>query len=177
MTDKIRGQMLILDPDSPLIAEGVNLPVVEPRTYVLLDDDAQECRVIPEDELEESYVDNNIQTYQLQDVNWLTLDVDNQYVTITYSSGVQTSLLLGSIDLGEGRSAEQYVKRNGIIYPIDESGSVLLDANNTPNLVAIRNWYLAEAKRINDERLEIAEVVHAFAENIASLGHASHLGH
>jgi hypothetical protein len=177
MTDKIRGHMLILDPGSPLIGEGVKLPVLEPHTYALLDDDAQQCRVISEDELEASYVDNNIGTYQLQDVSWLTLDVDNQYVTITYSSGAQTSLLLGSIDLGRGPSADQYVKRNGIIYSIDGSGSVLLDADNTPNLVAIRNWYLAEAKRVNDERLQIAEIVHAFTEDIAGLGHASHLGH
>lgn len=177
MPDRIRGHMLVLDADSPLIAEGVNLPAVEPHTYVLIDDDAKECRVISEDELEASYVDNNIETFQLQDVNWLTLDVDNHYVTVTYSSGAQTSLLLGSIDVDGGTPAEQYVKRNGIIYPIDESGSVQLDANNTPNLVGIRNWYLAEAKRVNDERLEIAEIVHAFAENIGGLGHVSHLGH
>ena len=88
MPDKIRGNMLILDPDSPLIAEGVYLPTVEPHTYVLLDDDAQECRVISEDELDWSYVDNNIESYQLQEVNWLTLEVDKEYVTITYSNGV-----------------------------------------------------------------------------------------
>jgi hypothetical protein len=177
MPDKIRGNVLILDPDSPLIAEGVNLPTVEPHTYVLLDDDTQECRVISEDELEASYVDNNIESFQLQDVNWLTLEVDNEYVTITYSNGTQTSLLLGSIDLEGGSSAAEYVKRHDIIYPIDQSGNVLLDANNTPNLVAVRNWYLAEARRLNDERLEIAEIVHAFAEDIGGLGHGSHLGH
>ena len=176
MTDKIYGNLVLLDPGSPLIAQGVNLPVVE-HTYVLLDDDAQECRAISEVEFGASYVDDNIETYQVQEVNWLTLDVDNQYVTITYSSGAQTSLLLGSIDLGAGKSAEQYLKRNGIIYPLDASGGVQLDANNTPNLVAVRNWYLAEAKRLNDERLELAEIVHGFAENIGGLGHVSHLGH
>lgn len=111
--------------------------------------------------------------FPFQEVNWLTLDVDQEYVTITYSNGAQTSLLLGSIDLDGGNIAEEYVKRNGIIYPIDQWGNALLDANNTPNLVAIRNWYLTEARRENDERLEIAEIVHAFAENIASFG--SHL--
>jgi hypothetical protein len=150
----------------------LELPTVDERTYVLVDDDAKECRVIAEDEFNASYVDNNIQTFQLQDLNWLTLDVDNQYVTITYSSGAQTAVLLGSIDYNAGRSAEQYGKTNGVIYPIDEAGTFLFNNSNTPNLVAIRTWYYNEAKRVNDERLEIAEVVHAFADAISELGHA-----
>ncbi|MGB8645247.1 MAG: hypothetical protein WCF84_08410 [Anaerolineae bacterium] len=178
MTDRIYGHMLVLDPDSDLIAEvpGLKLPTVEAHTYILVDDDAKECRVISEDELEASYVDNNIHTFQLQEVNLLTLDVDNQYVTITYSSGAQTSLLLGSIDLGGGGLVEQYAKRNGVIYAIDDAGHVQLDATNTPNLVYVRKWYLGEAKRVNDERIEIAELVHDFAEAIGELGHAGHLG-
>jgi hypothetical protein len=175
MPDKLYGNMLVLDSDSDLIAEvpGLKLPSLEARTYVLVDDDAKQCRVISEEELEESYVDNNIDTYQLQDLNWLTLDVDNQYVTITYNSGAQISLLLGSIEFGAGARVDQYVKRNGVIYPIDETGHLQLDAVNTPNLVNIRKWYLNEAKRANDERLEIAELVHRFIE--AGFDPVSHL--
>src|SRR5712692_1017908 len=160
MPDRLYGKMLVLDSDSDLLAQvpGLTLPH-ETNTYILVDDDAKECRVISQDELETSYVDENIETYQLQDVNWLTLDVDTQYVTITYSSGALTSLLLGSIDFGGGARVEQYAKRNGVIYPIDDTGHLQLNAANTPNLVNIRKWYLNEAKRVNDERIEIAEVV------------------
>jgi len=178
MPDKLRGNFLIVDSDSELIAElpDLNLPSLEAHTYPLLDDDLKECRIITEDELEASYVDNNIDVFQLQEIDWLTLDVDNQYVTITYDGGDQTSVLLGSIEYGGGGRVEQYAKRNNIIYPIDASGHLKFDATNTPQLVAIRTWYYNEAKRVNDEHLEIAEMVHAFSEAIGELGHASHLG-
>jgi hypothetical protein len=165
--------------DSDLLppVPGLDPPTLEPRTYVLVDNDAKVCRVISEVELEASYVDNNIESFQLQDINLLTLDVDNHDVNITYSSGAKTSLMLGSIDFEDGRMAEQYGQSNGVIYPISDSGELLFDAINTPRLVAMRTWYHNEAKRVNDERLEIAETVHAFAHVIAELGEQAERGH
>lgn len=164
--------------DSDLLPDvpGLDLPTIENRTYVLVDDDEKVCRVIDQDELEASYVDNNIVTFKLRDVNWLTLDVDNQFVDITYADGSGTSLLLGSISYGGGVRTDQYGKTGGIIYPIDAAGNLQLNATNTPRLVGIRIWYYNEAKRVNDQRIEIAEVVHSFAEIIGELGHAGHLG-
>jgi hypothetical protein len=165
----------LINVDSGLLDQvpGVKLPGVEPSTYVLVDNDAKECRVIQEDEFTASYIDRDIQTFQLQDINVLTLDVDNHNVTLTYGNGSQTSLMLGSISFSGGGMADQYAKSGGIIYPIDEGGMVLLDGTNTPNLVAIRTWYQNEAKRVNDQRLQVAEVVHAFADMIAESGHAA----
>jgi hypothetical protein len=45
-----------------------------------------------------------------------------------------------------------------------------LNATDTPNLAAMRRWYHREATRVNDERIEIAEVVHSFAQIINVLG-------
>lgn len=176
MADRIGpGPFVIVDPDGPLAQmakdAGVDLPTREPNTYVLLDDDAQQCRTISEDEFYASYVDQNIETFQLDDVNWLTLDVDNHYVTLNYSNGAQTVVLLGSIDYNSGKQVEQYAKRNGIIYPIDESGRVQFDATNTPGLVAIRTAYWREAKRLNDCRIEMARIVYVFTGAIKNLGH------
>src|ERR1051325_6626242 len=159
MGDRIYRNMLILGDDSDLLAEvpGLNLPSLDPHTYVLVDDDAKECRVISEDELEEFYVDNNIETYVLEDINAFALDlIDSEYLRITYSTGPQISLLLGAIDLHGGVRVDQYAKRNDVIYPIDDLGRLRLNATNTPNLVNMRSWYLEEAKRVNDEHLEIA---------------------
>ena len=175
-SDRIYGDMLVLGHDSDLLNEvpDLNLPSLEPHTYVLVDDDAKECRVISEDELEESYVDNNIETYVLEDVNAFALDqIDSEYLKIIYSAGPQISLLLGSIDFHGGARVDQYAKRNDIIYPIDESGRLRLNATNTPNLVNMRKWYLEEAKRVNDEHLEIADLVHQFVE--AGFDPVSHL--
>ena len=116
--------------------------------------------MLSEDELRAAYVDSNIDTFQLlQDVSWLTLDVDNQYVNVKYTNGASTTLLLGSIDYGASVRTEQYGQSSGIIYPIDADGNLVLNATNTPSLKAMRVWYNSEAKRINDQRLQIAEIV------------------
>jgi hypothetical protein len=114
--------------------------------------------VLSEDELRAVYVDSIIDTFQLQDVSWLTLDVDNQYVNVKYTNGASTTLLLGSIYYGAPVHTEQYGQSSGIIYPIDADGNLVLNATN-PNLRAMRVWYNSEAKRINDQRLQIAEIV------------------
>ncbi|HET8670241.1 MAG TPA: hypothetical protein VFM05_06305 [Candidatus Saccharimonadales bacterium] len=176
MPDRIYGNMLVLGDDSDLLTEvpGLDLPSLEPHTYVLVDDDARECRIISEDELEESYVDNNIETFVLEDVNAFALDlIDSEYLRITYNTGAQISLLLGSVDFHGGARVDQYAKRNDIIYPIDDSGHLKLNATNTPNLVNVRKWYLEEARRVNDEHLEIADLVHRFVE--AGFDPVSHL--
>ncbi len=152
---------------------GQTLPSVDPGSNVLIDDDARVCRVITDDERDAASIDRNIDTFQLQDINLLTLDVDNHNVTITYTGGASITILLGSIDYAAPVRAAQYGQRNGLIFPIDADGNPLLNATDTPNLVAIRTWYFNEAKRVNDQRLEIAETVHAFADAINNLSSAA----
>ena len=59
------------------------------------DHDASTCRFISDDEFLSSYVDN-IQSYQLQDVNILTLDAANRTVTITCRSQQNLAALLAA---------------------------------------------------------------------------------
>src|SRR6267154_1756597 len=112
------------------IAPGVNLPPVEPNKYVLLDDDAKECSVIGDDELSASYVDRNIDHYQLDGIEtWPQVpNPDNHNVILTYKNGIQTSVSIGSISLDNGSTPDQYFKSAGTVYPIDKSGAALLDA-------------------------------------------------
>ena len=152
--------------------DGVDLPTIEPRTYFLIDDDEKVCRVIDDAEFQAAYVDNRIDTFKLRNVDWLTLAVDKEHVDIVYEDGRKAALLLGSIDYAPGRRADEYTKIRGVIYPIDVTGTSLLNATNTPNLVAMRTWYWEEAKRVNDQRIEIAEVVHSFAQIVNQLGTA-----
>jgi hypothetical protein len=152
--------------------DGVDLPTIEPRTYYLIDDDEKVCRVIDDAEFQAAYVDNHIDTFKLRNVDWLTLAVDREHVDIVYEDGRTASLLLGSIDYAPGPRAGEYTKIKGVIYPIDATGTSLFNDTNTPNLVAMRTWYWEEAKRVNDERIRIAEVVHSFAQVINVLGTA-----
>ncbi len=151
---------------------GLEAPTVGPHEHVLLDDDEKMCRVIEDGELRESYVDDNINTYHLRDLNWLTLAVDKEIVDLVYFDGRRASTRLGSISLESGQPAKQYGKKKGVIYPIDDQGNRIFDDTNTPNLTAIRRWYLSEAKRAIDRRVEIAEIVHVFAKTIGASGSA-----
>lgn len=161
-----------IDADLLPSVAGLEPPSVGPREYVLVDADERVCRVISEQELDASYVDNNIHTFKLDQVDWLTLNVDKEWVRITYTTGARTELLLGAISLGPGKVPEEYYKTEGVIYPIDSKGGRLLNATNTPSLVAMRTWYLNEARRAIDERIKIAEIVHHFSQAIGALGTA-----
>jgi hypothetical protein len=153
---------------------GLEVPSVGPREYVLVDDDERVCRVISEKELDASYVDHHIDTFKLDQVDWLTLNVDQEMVKIKYTTGAKTELLLGAISLGPGKVPEEYYKTKGVIYPLDPGrpGDLLLNASTTPALVAMRTWYLNEARRAIEERIKIAEVVHIFAGTVGALGNA-----
>lgn len=160
--------------DPALAAQGVNLPSVEPNKYVLLDDDAQQCRTIGEDELYASYVDRSIATYQLDGIeSWPQVpNPDKHNVILTYSNGNQISILIGTISLDRGGTPDQFFKTGGIIYPIDKSGGALLDATNTPNLSFIRNQYWDMARKQAETNVLFAKIVASFASAVAALGHA-----
>jgi hypothetical protein len=86
------------------------------------------------------------------------------------------NVILGSINYNSAPvPSQEFGQTNGVIFPIDGDGNPLFDLTNTPNLAAIHIWYWKEAKRLNDDRLQMAEIVHAFTEDIAELGHAGHL--
>jgi hypothetical protein len=100
------------------------------------------------------------------------LDPDRHNVILTYSSGKQVSILVGSISLDSGPAPDHYFKTEGIIYPIDKNGAALLDNTNTPALSYIRNQYWAMAKKQAETNLMFAEMVASFAGAVAALGHA-----
>lgn len=160
--------------DPSLQPPNVELPTVQPNQYSLVDDDAQVCSIIGDDELYASYVDRHIATYQLDGIeSWPQVpNPDNHNVILTYANGNQTSISLGSISLDPGPTPDQYLKTGGIIYPIDSSGQSLLDATNTPNLTYIRNKYWDMARQKVTTDVFFAQIVAAFADDVGALGHA-----
>jgi hypothetical protein len=173
-----RGPLVDADDIGLPPVEGLDLPQVETRTFALTDDDAGECRTIDEVELAASYVDNNIVAIEpLQPDPW-TLDpasIDNQDLQVTYASGARFATKLGSINMNSGPTRYDLRKSGGLIFPVDSSGNPLFDATNTPRLAAIRWSFLEQLRQRSEERLEIAEIVNAFAGAISSLGNTADL--
>ena len=155
-----------------------NLPTVDPNKYALLDDDAQTCRIIEDDEFDAGFIDKNIKTYKLDAIeSWPQVpNPDIHNVVLTYDNGNQTTVLIGSISLDNGPQPDQYFKSQNIIYPIDKAGTALLDATNTPNLSYIRQHYWDMVRQKAAYDLLIAEIVATFASAVAASGHAGEAG-
>jgi len=162
-------------PFDPAMIERIQtLSKEDPSQYVILDNDEQSCRVIEQAELFGSYVDGNIATYKLDDIEvWPAVpNPDLHNVILSYKNGNQATISVGSISLDPGPGPDHYLKSGGVIYPIDDSGAALLDATNTPNLSYIRSHYWDMARKQVETNLFMAEVVATFASDISGLAHA-----
>jgi hypothetical protein len=127
-------------------------------------DDRLDDRV--EAEFKASYVDYNISTCHLQDSSPFEESLDNENLIVSYSNGTNTTIRFGLIDeSGAGGSpAEQYAKTDGLIYPIDDAGNLVMDATNTPTLAATRQWVLDRWKQAGADNLKMAELVNEFVK-------------
>jgi hypothetical protein len=144
---------------------GVELPSVDGQ-ITLDDDDAGVCRFATKDEIRDLYVDNPVTASPVQPDVW-TLDVDNQSVTFTYANGTEYTVQVGQINWDPGPGASRYRKYGNIVYPTDEGGNVLSNSVTMPRLAHVRVWLHDQVREIAAERLEMAELVHAFTEIIA----------
>lgn len=144
------------------LSDDVNVPVVDATDYVLDDDDTQQCRYATEDEVRSMYIDNMVAVSAVQPDVW-TLEIDQEHVTFTYDNGQTYTVRIGDIDMNRGPAATRYYKSHDLVYPTDDGQNVLLNATTTPRIAGLREWMHAELLRRSEERLEMAELVNAFA--------------
>ncbi len=151
----------------------IKLPTLKARQYILNDDDAKECRIIHKDELFSTHVDNNILSIEpLQPDPWtLSPDfLDKQDLEITYSDGRTLSIRLGEISKERGHETFTYLKTQGISFPIDDSGRLLMNAANTPRLSNVRFTMHEVLRTRSKERLELVAIGAAFGMIIGKNG-------
>ena len=144
---------------------------VVPTDYqvTLDDDDAAVCRWATKDEIRSMYVDNPITASALQPDVWtLSIDhIDGESITFGYANGASLTTTLGSIDMNFGPVASRYRKSGGIAYPADDAGNVIINASTAPRLVHLRQWVHQELRNRAEQRLQMAELVNAFASIMA----------
>jgi hypothetical protein len=160
--DELRDAGVPIDPN-------VNLPTVDNVT--LDDDDAQVCRWATKDEIRHLYVDNAVTATPIQPDVW-TLEIDNESITFGYSSGASWTTTLAAIDWNSGPAAARYRKSGGIVYPADDGGNVIINASTAPRLANLKIWAHEEIRKRAGERLQMAELVNAFATIIRQYSEA-----
>jgi hypothetical protein len=162
--------------DQQLLDEGIKLrqdgPDLQTPTvggYYLIDNDAKTCRMADATEFDETYVDKNIATFHLQDISPFEESIDGENLILDYSNGTELSIKFGSIDLNSsGSPTDLYAKSGGLIYPIDESGSIALNRANTPILAKTREWILDKWEKAGEDNVKMAELVYILGRAVAA---------
>lgn len=145
------------------------VPVFVPDGMVEVWLDSEDSVHYTQETFDSMYVDDNITSFSIQP-DWLTLNVDNQPLKLTYASGQEYSLILGSI-ADVGTTAEKwYQPVASLIIPADASLQPMFSVRNTPNLWNLRHGLNLLMIQLNEQRLQIAEIVYSFAKMIAALG-------
>ncbi len=121
------------------------------------------------DYVDSIYVDNNIVALSIQPDAW-TLEIDNEQLNLWYSAGNEFQLPLGTIlDSWDGPSKLVQMS-NGLIASADHNLQPMFNAFTTPRLRWIR-WDLhRRIQELAEQRLELAELVAAFATIIGAYG-------
>ena len=136
-----------------------NLAVGERHQITIIDHDARQCRFISEDELSWLFVDNNIERMEpIEQALFLTPDTKD--LNLHYAHGASLILKLGDISLDSTFSAPEYCKINGIIFPMDRHGELMLDAINTPRLAGIRRDLLLQVNELTAEAMDLLTIGH-----------------
>lgn len=86
-----------------------------------------------------------------------------------YSNRPDLKVSLDRISLDGSAIASEYLKENGVIYPISSSGTVALDATNTPRIAAGALARLQNRVQVLEDREAYATAIHAFSGSIALL--------
>ena len=139
------------------------LPVGERHQITIIDHDARQCRFISEDELSWLFVDNNIERMEpIEQALFLTpkSPIDTKNLILHYAHGASLIIKLGDISLDGNFSAPEYCKINGIIFPMDRHGALMLDATNTPRLAGIRRDLLLQVNELTAEAMDLLTIGH-----------------
>jgi hypothetical protein len=157
----------------------VDVPTVSQHQLTMLDDDGGTCHPVnawgyapwylP---YAADYVDN-IASFSFRPSDPFGFSgIENDPIEITLVSGASVSIPRSSIAAAPGGAATALRRSGGVVYPADDGYNMQLNDTNTPNLVGLDNYILYLTQAAAAERLKMAEIVAAFAENIAQLGHA-----
>jgi hypothetical protein len=153
----------LLDAGVKLRQDGPDLQTPSIGGYYLIDNDAKTCRMADATEFNQTYVDKNIELFRLQDFSPFEESLDNENLIATYSSGAVASIRFGLIDVNaSGSPTDIFAKSDGLIYPIDESGSLVLNKTNTPVLAATRAKILEQWEQAGEDNVKMAELVNHF---------------
>ena len=128
----------------------------------------QDSIVYTKSYVDQVYVDNNIVNFSIQpDVG--TLDVDNQMLTLSYESGEEYQLILGSIQETGPSASKFYQVLSQLIVSADADLVPLFNYQTTPNLLRLRqglNQLMGESLK---QRIEIGYIVYDFAKMLKGL--------
>ncbi|MGZ5053532.1 MAG: SpvB/TcaC N-terminal domain-containing protein [Methylobacter sp.] len=173
----MRYQPISVD-DVPQPVDGhlVNSPTRQTKNLsrVTVNDlDAQRTTVTTMDAVRSSpdYVDNEIVSAgaEVSDLMYLNVTALN----LRYTNKQDALIPVGAIDFQNKVPSYEFLKSNGVIYPVSPDGNIALNELNTPTILKYAEMKQRDRSQALTTREEYGWIVYAFSESIKRLGHAA----
>jgi peptidoglycan hydrolase-like protein with peptidoglycan-binding domain len=135
------------------------------RTWI----DPQDFVDASDDDVVAGYLDNFTNAELAQDLTeWDLPNIDHIPVQLTYSNGGSYQISFASLS-DDSTPLTRLKNESGIFVPADDSLNPVLSAGTVRNLLQVRQFAHNRVAEVAQQNLEIAEMVAAFAEDIAHL--------
>ena len=134
------------DDDLPPV-KGVDLPTVTDPEVEITDRDASNKKSkMKQSEVLKSpdYIDNGIKSLKAQPTQ-MTLEV--KMMEIFYTKGGSIEIKMDWVKDGTNPLASTYVRKDGMLVPVNKNNVVLFDGNNTPNILICAQYVKQEMRR------------------------------
>jgi RHS repeat-associated protein len=159
--------------------ENVSTPVAEGTegenkvavTVNNLDKQRTEVRRLGDVHGSSEYVDNGVVSVGAEIDNLMNLGITA--LNYRYRNKADALIPVGSIDFKSHVRATQFVKLNGVIYPVSAAGVLAFNSENTPNLVRGAMMKLGQRAEILAEREKYAWIVYELSAAVSGLAGAA----
>ena len=119
----------------------------------------------PED-FDAAYVDNNTTGFRIQPDPWRLEYIDEENITLYYSSGAEFTVKLGAIGTPIGAVEKYRVGDGNLVYPATAALEVNLSEHYVPRLFLLRMAIHEAIRQAIADRLELTAIGAAFGQII-----------
>jgi hypothetical protein len=153
--------------DSSFKAATVGTELVHIR-----DEDARKIDTLSLNDVRNSpaYVDNGIVSVGAE---WPPFAPMMTNLLFKYTDNHIAAIPMGIIDLNSAARSDQFLRRQGVIYPLAAGGAYTYDAQNTPNIIRGAQMKLDLFYKLAERRLMFAQMVFSFQLMVGGLAGAA----
>jgi len=126
--------------------------------------DAENFLDYSEDDFSAQYVDYNMTGFKIQPDPWHLENIDQEDITLYYSSGAEYRVKLGSIGEPTGAMEKYFLDASQLIFPATRDLQITLSEHYVPRLFLLRMAIHEAMRQAIADRIEVAAIAAAFGQ-------------